>query len=494
MPKTILITGAGSGFGEGAAIGMAKNGHNVIATVQVSPQVTPLREKAKALGLNNLTVERLDLTDPYDIAQAQSWDFDVLWNNAGRGEAGPVWEIPVDLVRQNYEINVFLPLVLTQGVVRKWVANKTKGKVVFTSSMGGLFTPANWGIYVSTKHALEAIAEAMQQELAPYGIKVQTINPGAYYTGYNETMADNPFRWLDDKQALHQAGRPPQGLRRLLRDTGRQDGSEGDDRPDDRDRSGRHGLFRNVVPKVIEDMLKQHQTRRLGATRSDHPDHPRHWRVEWLRSDERQRARACRPCRLCEPRGLLRSSEAARHQPSIGESVVTMAWWGALVALVLSISTAACGQTTGGSAMNAERVGSATARNRALVEASFVAWRDGTGSPYELLAENVNWTIVGRSDAFKSYPSREAFMSEVIRPFNARMRDRLRPTMRNLYADGDTVVIFFDATGVAKNGEAYSNTYAWFWEMVDGRVVRAHAFFDSIAFNELWQRVSPSPP
>jgi NAD(P)-dependent dehydrogenase (short-subunit alcohol dehydrogenase family) len=54
MSKTILITGAGSGFGVGAAIGMAKNGHNVIATVQVSPQATPLREKAKALGLKNL--------------------------------------------------------------------------------------------------------------------------------------------------------------------------------------------------------------------------------------------------------------------------------------------------------------------------------------------------------------------------------------------------------------------------------------------------------
>ena len=54
MPKTILITGAGSGFGKAAAIGMAKNGHNVIATAQVSPQVTPLREEAKALGLKNL--------------------------------------------------------------------------------------------------------------------------------------------------------------------------------------------------------------------------------------------------------------------------------------------------------------------------------------------------------------------------------------------------------------------------------------------------------
>src|SRR5215470_12629854 len=123
MPKTILITGAGSGFGKGAAIGMARNGHNVIATVQVAPQVTPLREEARALGLKNLRVERLDLTDPYDVDNARKFDIDVLWNNAGRGEAGPVFEIPLDLVRQNYEVNVFLPLQLTQGVVQKWVAN-----------------------------------------------------------------------------------------------------------------------------------------------------------------------------------------------------------------------------------------------------------------------------------------------------------------------------------------------------------------------------------
>src|SRR5690606_38599421 len=115
--KTILVTGAGSGFGKAAAIGMAKNSHNIIATAQVSSQVTPLREEVAALGLSDkIRVERLDLTDPYDIKQAQSWDIDVLWNNAGMGEAGPVWEIPLDLVRKNYEINVFLPLQLTQGI------------------------------------------------------------------------------------------------------------------------------------------------------------------------------------------------------------------------------------------------------------------------------------------------------------------------------------------------------------------------------------------
>ncbi|MDH6590279.1 NAD(P)-dependent dehydrogenase (short-subunit alcohol dehydrogenase family) [Variovorax sp. TBS-050B] len=259
MSKTILITGAGSGFGEAAAIGMARNGHQVIATVQVSPQVTPLREKAKSLGLSNLRVERLDLTDRFDIAQALTWDFDVLWNNAGQGESGPVWEIPIELVRRNFEINVFLPLVLTQGVVQKWVSRKTPGKVVFTSSMGGLFTPANWGTYVSTKHALESIAEALQQELRPHGIKIQTINPGAYYTGYNETMADNAFRWLDDARNFTKRADLRKGFDDFFATPeGKMDPQEMIDRmieivPADT------GRFRNVVPKAIEDMLKLHQ-------------------------------------------------------------------------------------------------------------------------------------------------------------------------------------------------------------------------------------------
>src|SRR5262249_216787 len=71
MSKTILTTGAGSGFGKAAAIGMAKNGHNIIATTHVASQVTPLREEVKALSLRDFRVERLDLTDSYDMAYAQ---------------------------------------------------------------------------------------------------------------------------------------------------------------------------------------------------------------------------------------------------------------------------------------------------------------------------------------------------------------------------------------------------------------------------------------
>lgn len=261
MYKTILITGAGSGFGEAAAIGMAKNGHNIIATAQISPQVAALRRKVAELGLTNLRVEKLDLLDDYDIAYAQTWDIDVLWNNAGYGESGPVSEIPLDLVRHNYEINVFKPLELTQGFIKKWIAADKKAKIVFTSSMGGLFTPAGWGTYVSTKHALESIAEAMQQELAPFGIKVQTINPGAYLTGFNETMADTAFRWLDDSKNFTKREK----LRKTFDDLlgapeGHLDPKEMVDRmieivPAD------SGTFRNVVPKFIENMLKESQAK-----------------------------------------------------------------------------------------------------------------------------------------------------------------------------------------------------------------------------------------
>jgi ketosteroid isomerase-like protein len=133
-------------------------------------------------------------------------------------------------------------------------------------------------------------------------------------------------------------------------------------------------------------------------------------------------------------------------------------------------------------------------QNKALVQASFDAWRNGTGSPYDLLAEDATWTIVGKSEASKTYPSRKAFITEVIQPFNARMSAPLRPTIRNLYATEDAVVIFFDAVGIAGDGKEYANTYAWFFEMRGGKVVKAHAFFDSITFNDLWNRVQPRVP
>jgi NAD(P)-dependent dehydrogenase (short-subunit alcohol dehydrogenase family) len=260
--KRILITGAGSGFGEGTAIGLAKLGHQVIAGVQISPQVTVLRKKAAELGLEkNLRVEKLDILDHYDVKNALTWDIDILFSNAGKGETGPVFEIPVELVRSNFETNVFAPLELAQKFIAKWINEKRKGKVVFTSSMGGLFTPAGFGIYVSTKHALEAVAEALSDELKKYNIRIQTVNPGAYLTGYNETMADNAFRWLDDTKNFTKRSEMRATFDSLLSTPeGRLDPNEMIEAmirivPSDT------GKFRNVVPGLVEDMLKKHQSK-----------------------------------------------------------------------------------------------------------------------------------------------------------------------------------------------------------------------------------------
>jgi NAD(P)-dependent dehydrogenase (short-subunit alcohol dehydrogenase family) len=252
--KRILITGAGSGFGEGAALGLAAQGHDVIATVQISPQVFPLRAKAEKLGLTNLRVEKLDILDKIDVAAALEWDFDVLFSNAAYGEGGPISEIPMELVRLNYETNVFAPLDLAQRVVRKWITSGQPGKIVFMTSVLAIISVPGFGCYGSTKHAMQAIAEAMAQEVEPFNIKIQTINPGAYATGYNETMAETAFKWLDDsknftkradlkaafKQLFAMERDPKEVIEQLIKIV-----------PSD------VGEFRNIIPQFQEEEIEQ---------------------------------------------------------------------------------------------------------------------------------------------------------------------------------------------------------------------------------------------
>src|SRR4029077_15711511 len=138
---------------------------------------------------------------------------------------------------------------------------------------------------------------------------------------------------------------------------------------------------------------------------------------------------------------------------------------------------------------NAQPYDETESRNLATVQAGFDAWANGTGSPYDVLADDATWEIVGHSLASGVYRGKEGFLANVIRPFNARMSSPLRPTIRDIYADGDTVAVFFDAEGTARDGVPYRNTYAWFLTLRDNRIVKASAFFDSIAFNDFWRRV-----
>ncbi len=131
--------------------------------------------------------------------------------------------------------------------------------------------------------------------------------------------------------------------------------------------------------------------------------------------------------------------------------------------------------------------------NRERAEKAFRDWQEGTGYITDLLADDLQWTIVGRSEVSKTYHSKEEFVSEVLQPFGARFSEPFRPvTVRGVFADGDTVIVLWDGEGTRRDGKPYENTYAWFMRFQEGLVVEATAFYDSIAFNELWNEVTPT--
>ena len=130
-------------------------------------------------------------------------------------------------------------------------------------------------------------------------------------------------------------------------------------------------------------------------------------------------------------------------------------------------------------------------RNVAAVRAGIEGWASGTNSPFVLLADDATWEITGNSDAAGTYSGRAELMSRVIVPLAARMSTPLIPAIRALFCDGDTVIALFDAESTATDGQPYRNTYAWFMQFRGDCIVKVTAFYDSVAFNDLWRRVTP---
>lgn len=199
MSQKILITGASSGFGRGAAIELARQGQDVIAAAETWPQVRSMREDAQAADVE-LTVIKLNLRDNIDISHAASFDVDVLVLNAGVMEGGAVVDIPLQRVRESFDINVFGHLELVQAIAPKMI-ERQQGRIVWTSSMGGILVVPFLGAYCATKHAIEAIAGSMKAELEPFGVKVATVNPGVFNTGFNDTGAESYVQWYNPDTA-----------------------------------------------------------------------------------------------------------------------------------------------------------------------------------------------------------------------------------------------------------------------------------------------------
>lgn len=191
---SILITGAARGIGRDAAFALSKRGHHVVATTHTHEQAEALRLLAEVEHAP-IQVAVFDITSEADEARIfADHSFDVLINNAAVGESGPMSEVPLEVVRAGFEVNVFATLRLTQTFIKHLQDNA--GAVITLSSIAGRIVLPHLGPYHMTKFALEAMHDALRMEMKLHNVRVHLIEPGYIATGFNERMYANKWRWL----------------------------------------------------------------------------------------------------------------------------------------------------------------------------------------------------------------------------------------------------------------------------------------------------------
>ena len=189
--KIVLITGATAGIGRQTALHLASLGHHVIATGRKPAELAKVKQDA---GLGKVDTLLLDVTSADSIASAvaeverltDGRGIDVLVNNAGFGVLGPTSEISDSETRRQFETNVFGLLNVTRAFLPK-MRERRNGRVINVSSVGGRITLPYFGVYNSTKYAVESLSEALRYELRPFGIDVVLIEPGVIRTNFEST-------------------------------------------------------------------------------------------------------------------------------------------------------------------------------------------------------------------------------------------------------------------------------------------------------------------
>ena len=174
--RTALVTGASSGIGLAVASALVARGYQVIGTCRNPDALTD--------KLDGVEYRALDLTDVASIETfaAQLPPVDVLVNNAGESQSGPIEELPADAIQRLFQLNVFAPVRLMQ-LVLPGMRERGYGRVVMIGSMIGSFPLPYRSSYAATKAAIKSFATAARFELSPFGVWLTTVEPGSINTG-----------------------------------------------------------------------------------------------------------------------------------------------------------------------------------------------------------------------------------------------------------------------------------------------------------------------
>lgn len=205
MTRTVLITGCSTGIGKVLAETLHNKGYRVIATARSKSKLSPLTE----LGLITLP---LDVTDSASIADAiQSIEqlginIDILINNAGYGAMGPLAEMPTEELEKQFATNVYGPVNMVRACL-PMLRKSQHALIVNVGSVSGILVTPFSGAYCATKAALHALSDAFRMELAPFGIDVMTVMPGAIQSEFGNSAEaslartlpeDSLYQWAKD--------------------------------------------------------------------------------------------------------------------------------------------------------------------------------------------------------------------------------------------------------------------------------------------------------
>lgn len=204
-PKIILITGASSGIGYEAAKMLAESGHKVYGAARRTERMEPLRA-AGVIPLALDVTSDASATQAIDQIIAAESRIDVLINNAGYGELGPMETTSLEDAQRQLDVNVMGVARMTK-LVLPYMRQQHSGRIVNVASVAGRMTFCFAGWYNASKYAVEALSDATRMEVRPHGIDVAIVEPGGVYSNWGVIAADHLRKAADGSAYEERAGK-----------------------------------------------------------------------------------------------------------------------------------------------------------------------------------------------------------------------------------------------------------------------------------------------